>query len=35
MTLQPAVVVTRTALISPFGDDGFINPYIYKVFLSE
>jgi hypothetical protein len=33
--LQPAVVATRTAVVSETGDEGLANPYVYKVFLSQ
>lgn len=35
LDLQPAVIATRTAIVSEEGDDRLINPYVYKVFLSE
>jgi hypothetical protein len=35
LELQPAVIATRTALVSETGDERLMNPYVYKVFLSE
>jgi hypothetical protein len=35
LELQPAVIQTRTAIVSETGDDRLMNPYVYKVFLSE
>jgi hypothetical protein len=33
--VQPAVITTRTAVISQSADDRFANPYIYKVYVSH
>jgi hypothetical protein len=35
LLMQPAVVVTRTAIVSEFGDDLLMNPYVCKVHLTN
>jgi len=35
LQVQPAVITTRTAVVSRSGDDSLANPYVYKVYLSH